>query len=147
MEIRLKSVSTAVRTTGFLLLGCAAALILAGAHSPVADAHRAPSVKERKAIQKVALRHCRSQDRGCRRARVMISTVNSRYAFGGAQGMNFYGGALMRRWRGTWRVRGSQGGGIQACSSWRRIAPRKVLKDFRISGWKPGHSTGVPCWR
>ena len=100
---------------------------------------------ERRAVQRLALKSCERRDIDCRRAAVRVSTVSSRYAFGGAQGGNFYDGALARRKGVRWKILVIQGGGIQDCKGWLRAAPRKVLRDLDIEGWSPQHPNGGPC--
>ncbi len=124
-----------------LAIGCVLAVDATG--------ERPPTETERRAIHRVVLKDCERRDADCRRARIRVSTANRRYAFGGAAGGNFYGGALVKRNKAStrWRVVMVQGGGLQACRTWHRRAPRRVLRDLNIQGFVPGYSTGRPCWK
>ena len=43
------------------------------------------------------------------------------------------------------KVIGTQGGGIGDCAEWRKLAPRAVLKDLRISGLKDSSGAAGNC--
>ncbi len=76
-----------------------------------------------------------------------ISTVDERFAFGGAHGKNYYNGALLKRRRDTnhWRVLAIQGGGAMTCAWWLRYAPAAVLTDLGIEGLYEGNRNFGYC--
>jgi hypothetical protein len=112
------------------------AAALASTAAPAA-ADRAPSKAERAAIEAVALKACNeSAPDECEFGRARVSTANARFAWADVVGEGFSGALLKRPSKRSHRFRviGTQGGGIGACSYWRRRAPRAVLRDLRISG-------------
>lgn len=137
-------------TTPLLVLAAAAvvlSLLLALGFPHPAGAIRPAKGHERDVLQRVAVRDCWKTDGfHCRRAPVHVSTVNRRFAFGGATGGHYYGGALMKkRAGGRWRVSAIQGGGAMTCRWWYRFAPRRVIHDLRIEGLKKGQTEFGRC--
>jgi hypothetical protein len=114
------------------LLACAATF---ASVVPSAAADRRPSKAEASAIKRVALKAC-SAPGGCEFRRARVSTRNARFAWARVIGEGFSGVLLKRPTRRSrrFRVVGTQGGGISACSYWRARAPRAVLRDLRIKG-------------
>lgn len=113
-----------------------AATLVAVALAPAtAEASRKPTRAEAKAIKRIALRACEAPG-GCRYRSARVSTRSRRYAWANVVGEGFSGVLLKRSSTRTrrFRVIATQGGGIEACSHWRKKAPRSVLRDLRISG-------------
>jgi hypothetical protein len=102
-----------------------------------AGADRRPTTPERTAIKRVALNACRAAaPDDCRFRGARVSTANARFAWANVIGEG-YSGALVKRptkRSRRFRVVGSQGGGIGECSYWRARAPRRVLRDLKVSG-------------
>lgn len=122
------------------------AVLVSLAATPAASGDRKANGNERRGVQRAVLKSCRKADQGCRRAPVRVSTVDRRYAFGGAFGMNYYGGALVKRSGGRWKVLKIAGGGIDYCSSWFAVAPDAVIRDLDLKGLRyQGDSGGGPC--
>ena len=123
---------------------CAATALAAAAVPAAAD--RAPSKAERGAIERVAMEACRAPG-GCEFRRARVSTRNARYAWADVVGEGFSGALLKRPSKRSHRfhVIGTQGGGIGACSYWRRRAPRGVLRDLHISGVVDASGTVRNC--
>ena len=115
-----------------LALTLLASLALAG---PAAADRRATKA-EKAAIRPVALDACGSPPGGCTFHGARISTANARFGWGNVTGEGFSGVLVKRPTRHSHRFRviGTQGGGIGECSYWRARAPRRVLRDLRISG-------------
>ncbi len=103
---------------------------------PPAAADRSPTKAERKAIKRVALTLCNPAVGDCRFGGARVSTRNERYAWASVTDEGLSGALLKRPTADSrrFRVIGVQGGGIGACSYWRKRAPRAVLRDLRISG-------------
>jgi hypothetical protein len=114
-----------------LALGASVALT-----APAALADRAPTKSERAAIKRVAAKPCAGPPSNCKFKRARVSTRNARYAWASVIGEGVSGVLVKRRTKHARRFRtiGVQGGGIQACSYWRRRAPRPVLRDLHIRG-------------
>lgn len=133
---------TTLFSTFAVLLVCAC-----GVSAP-ASASRAPSKVEKRQIRKAAVADCRKRgEQGCRAATARVSTVDERYAFGGAAGRNYYNGALLKRDASSrrWRVLEIQGGGAVNCSTWTRLAPPAVLNDLGLEGLSEDASSFGPC--
>jgi hypothetical protein len=115
---------------GFLI---AAALVALTAQPATAD--RAATKAERAAIKRVALAHCDAPG-GCRFKKARVSTRSARYAWADIIGEGFSGMLLKRPTTRSrrFKVVGIQGGGIGACSYWRKRAPRSVLGDLDVVG-------------
>lgn len=107
---------------------------LVWAQAALAD--RAPSKTERTAIKRVALKACEGAPDACKFHGARVSTANPRFAWADVTAEGFSGALVKRSSRHSrrFRVVGTQGGGIGACSYWRARAPRAVLRDLRISG-------------
>lgn len=116
-----------------MLRTLALTLTLTAALAAPALADRAPTKSERTAIKRVATKHCAQ---GCTFKKARVSTRNARYAWATVIGEGISGVLLKRRTPHAHRFKriGFQGGGIQACSYWRKRAPRRVLRDLDISG-------------
>jgi hypothetical protein len=128
-----------------ILAATAAATIAVSGMAAEARAERPASPTERRAIQVIALRHCPvGGGDPCRRAPVKVSTVDPRYAFGGAIG-DGYSGVLVKRESGHWRVVAVQGGGLMSCSYWEAAAPVSVIRDLRLDGISSEYPNGGPC--
>jgi hypothetical protein len=131
-----------------LLIVSASLAAAAGSLPAVAAASRAPSKAESAAIKRVALAACHSPTvRGCRYGGARVSTRNRRYAWADVVGEGF-SGVLLRRPTARsrrFKVVGTQGGGIGACSYWRARAPRDVLRDLHISGIVDDSGATVNC--
>ena len=115
-------------------------MVLFGALVPFADASRAPTKSEKAAIKRVALKKCESggAPTPCRFHRARVSTKNARYAWADVTTEGFSAVLLKRASTKTrsFKVIGTQGGGIGDCKEWRKLAPRAVLKDLHVSGLK-----------
>jgi len=105
-------------------------------------AARKPTKREGRAIKRAALRHCRSQESPglrCRwRGRVSVSTVNPRFAWAAVDGPQYDNSGLLKRSSRRarrWRMVRVVGGGIQPCSYWYAVAPRRVVRDLKIRGY------------
>lgn len=112
-------------------------MVMFGAFAGLADASRAPTKRERVAIKRVAMKACEgAAPDPCRFHKARVSTKNARYAWADVTGEGFSGVLLKRANTRTrsFKVVGTQGGGIGDCAQWRKLAPRAVLKDLRISG-------------
>lgn len=129
------------------LLRAIAALALASlvAATVDADASRQPKPAELRAIKRAAMKDCRSHQEpgyGCKWAGgVRVSTANSRYAWANVNGPNYDNSGLLRRpttRSRLWRMIRVVGGGIQPCSYWYAVAPRKVIRDLKIQGFTEG---------
>jgi hypothetical protein len=108
-----------------------------GAVVAPAGADRRPTNPERTAIKRVALKACRAAaPDDCRFTAARVSTANARFAWANVIGEGYSGALLKRPTKRSrrFRVVGEQGGGIGQCSYWRARAPRRVLRDLRISG-------------
>jgi hypothetical protein len=105
-----------------------------GAVIPVAEAARKPSRSEKSAIKRVALKACGSPD--CRFSGARVSTRNPHYAWASVVAEGYSGVLVKRRsvHSRRFKVIGFQGGGISACSYWRKRAPRAVLRDLHVGG-------------
>lgn len=110
-----------------------------------ADSSRAPTKKERKWIRKAAMKDCRQRQGtvvgyGCEwRGGIRISTANPRYAWAEVYGPQHDHSGILRRKSPRakyWRVKQVVGGGIQPCSYWYAKAPRRVVRDLRIEGFR-----------
>lgn len=116
---------------------------------PFADASRAPTTRERAAIKRVAVKTCKAAagPGGCRFVKARVSTRNARYAWADVVGEGFSATLLKRASARTrrFKVIGTQGGGIGDCAEWRKLAPRQVLKDLRISGLKDSSGAVGDC--
>jgi hypothetical protein len=113
-----------------------------------ADASRAPTKRERAAIKRVAMKACgRAAPEPCRFHKARVSTKNARYAWADVTGEGFSGTLLKRASTRTrrFKVVGTQGGGIGDCAEWRKLAPRAVLKDLRISGLTDSSGASGSC--
>ncbi|HEY8583494.1 MAG TPA: hypothetical protein VIL49_11125 [Capillimicrobium sp.] len=131
-----ETLRTRYRSTVWLAITVAAlAALMALAPAP-AEAARKPTDREAAAIKRVALRACSPPGRPCRYAGARVSTANRRYAWANVFTDGFSGALVKRPTRRSQRfhVVGTQGGGIGECSYWRERAPRRVLRDLRISG-------------
>lgn len=111
----------------------------------VADASRAPTREERKAIKRAAMRNCAPQEatgyQCIWRGHVRVSTRDPRYAYARVSGPAYdSSGILRRRHRNSsnWRMVHVVGGGIQSCEQWYRNAPRRVVREFKIRGFTEG---------
>lgn len=116
-----------------LLAACA----LLGTVAAPADASRRATKAETRAIKRAALRACSGPPgEPCRFRGARVSTRNARYAWADVVTEGFSGALLRRPTRRSrrFRVIGTQGGGIGDCREWRKLAPRSVLRDLRISG-------------
>jgi hypothetical protein len=98
-------------------------------------ADRAATKTERAAIKRVALPHCNAPG-GCRFKRARVSTRSARYAWADIFGEGLSGLLFKRPTAHSHRFKvvGVQGGGIGACSYWRKRAPRSVLGDLDVKG-------------
>ena len=116
-------------------MAAAIAATLAVAIAP-AGADRAPTRAEKAAIKRVALTLCNPAVGDCEFRCARVSTRNARYAWAAVVDEGLSGALLKRPTADSrrFRVIGVQGGGIAACSYWRKRAPRAVLRDLRISG-------------
>jgi curli biogenesis system outer membrane secretion channel CsgG len=102
-----------------------------------AGADRRPTKTERSAIKRTALKACEGAGpNDCRFIGARVSTANARFAWANVVGEGYSGALLKRPTKSSrrFRVVGSQGGGIGECSYWRAHAPRRVLRDLKISG-------------
>ena len=113
-------------------------MVMFGVLVPLADASRAPTKSEKAAIKRVALKKCNSggAPTPCRFHKARVSTKNARYAWADVTTEGFSGVLLKRANTKTrsFKVIGTQGGGIGDCAQWRKLAPRAVLKDLRVYG-------------
>jgi hypothetical protein len=114
-----------------------------------ADAARAPSRGEAAAIERVALRTCRSAVGVCRYGHARVSTRDARYAWAQVIGNGFSGVLLQRPTTHSrrFRVIGSQGGGVSSCTYWRARAPLPVLRDLRVAGLLDASGAAGNCGR
>lgn len=106
---------------------------------------RRPTADERRAIKTAALRDCRKQESPrykCKwGGRVRVSTINRRYAWASVSGPSYDNSGIMRRpsrQSRRWRIIRVVGGGIQPCSYWRKVAPRRVVRDLKVRGFTEG---------
>jgi hypothetical protein len=116
--------------------------------APAARADRAPTKAERAAIKELALKTCNgSAPQACRFHGARISTARARFAWANVTGEGFSGALLKRPARSSrrFRVVAIQGGGIGECRTWRRHAPRAVLRDLRIVGLVDDSGTVRNC--
>ncbi|MCO5315878.1 MAG: hypothetical protein M9938_06935 [Solirubrobacterales bacterium] len=132
-------------------LALVAAIILSGSLglgllvASQADAWRKPTKRERKFIKRATMKDCRKQEVSGYRCDwlggIKVSTVNRRFAWARASGPNFDNSGLLRR-RGPkarrWHMLRITGGGIQPCSYWYAKAPRRVVRDLEIRGFRNG---------
>jgi hypothetical protein len=124
------------------------AMMMLGVLVAPADASRAPTKRERAAIKRVAMKACgRAAPEPCRFHKARVSTKNARYAWADVTGEGFSGTLLKRANTRTrrFKVIGTQGGGIGDCAEWRKLAPRAVLKDLRISGLTDSSGASGSC--
>jgi curli biogenesis system outer membrane secretion channel CsgG len=124
------------------------AMMMLGVLVAPADASRAPTKRERAAIKRVAMKACgRAAPEPCRFHKARVSTKNARYAWADVTGEGFSGTLLKRANTRTrrFKVIGTQGGGIGDCAQWRKLAPRAVLKDLRISGLTDSSGASGSC--
>ncbi|HEX5594138.1 MAG TPA: hypothetical protein VFX35_12420 [Solirubrobacterales bacterium] len=117
-------------------------------------AARPPTPGEKKAIRRAAMRACRPQEvrqYKCKwRGHVMVSTINSRYAWAEVMGPQYDASGVLRRGKrhpGRWKSIRVVGGGIQPCSYWRSVVPPRVVTEFHIEGFTEGDEdfTYHPC--
>jgi hypothetical protein len=111
-----------------------------------ASAARRPTGGEKAAIKRVAMRACDPAP-GCRFRQARVSTRNARYAWADVVGEGFSAVLLKRpspRSR-SFKVVGTQGGGIGLCSYWRARAPAAVLHDLHVNGLLDDESTTARC--
>lgn len=131
-----------------LMFGC---LVSGGVLMPqTLEAARRPTATERVDIRRAAMAYCnRQQWDSCRwGGGIKVSTVNRRYAWAVAGGDGWdSSGILVRPTRTSrkWRVLRVQGGSAHLCSYWRAVAPRRVVRDLRITAVKADYSTPVRC--
>jgi hypothetical protein len=126
-----------------LMIGLAAATI-AVSLPLYAEASRAPEQVELKAIRRAAMIDCNRHQNvpgyDCRwRGDVKISTIDPRYAWAEVMGPAYdHSGILRRRSKHAqrWRVVRVVGGGIQPCSYWYAKAPRAVVREFGLRGYR-----------
>jgi hypothetical protein len=124
------------------------AMMMLGVLVAPADASRAPTKRERAAIKRVAMKACgRAAPEPCRFHKARVSTKNARFAWADVTGEGFSGTLLKRANTRTrrFKVIGTQGGGIGDCAEWRKLAPRAVLKDLRISGLTDSSGASGSC--
>jgi len=113
-----------------------------------ADASRAPTKREHKAIKMAALKYCAPQEfNGYKciwKGHVRISTRNSHYAYARVSGPQYDSSGILRRkhkYSRRWKMVRVVGGGIQPCSYWYAKAPRGVVHEFKIRGFTNGDQT------
>jgi hypothetical protein len=115
---------------------------------------RAPTPAEKKAIRRAAMRACRPQEFDQYKCKwlghVKVSTINPRYAWAEVSGPQTDGSGVLRRGKrhpGRWKLIRAVGGGIQSCSYWRSVVPRRVVTEFHIEGFTEGDEsfTYHPC--
>ncbi|HWI71708.1 MAG TPA: hypothetical protein VNT55_07115 [Baekduia sp.] len=122
--------------------------VAAGSLPAAAVASRSPTKSEAAAIKRVALDACEPSPVGkCKYHGARVSTRNRRYAWADVTTEGFSGVLLKRPTARSrrFKVVGTQGGGIGACSYWRARAPRDVLRDLRIFGVVDDSGATVNC--
>ena len=118
-----------------VMAGLAAALAVC---APAAEAARAPTDRELRAIKAGAMSACRSQQPPCQwLGSVIVSTVDPRYAWAASVGAGYSTEGVLRRSRRSsrrWRPVAVVGGSVQDCGYWLREsrAPAKVLADLVV---------------
>jgi hypothetical protein len=115
-------------------LATAAALGLVVTSPAVAD--RSATKAERAAVKRVVLKRCGTTPEPCEFRKARVSTRNARYVWASVvqEGLS---GMLLKRPSARsrrFKVIGIQGGGIGACTYWRKRAPRSVLRDLDVDG-------------
>ncbi|MBS1886535.1 MAG: hypothetical protein JSU06_05025 [Actinobacteria bacterium] len=112
-----------------------------------ADAARAPTATEAKAIKRAALRACHGHGppgSSCEFRGARVSTRDPHYAWAEVT-VDGFSAALLKRptKRSThFHAVATQGGGIELCSHWRKHAPKRVLADLHVVGLRADDSTG-----
>jgi hypothetical protein len=123
----------------------------AGLTAEGASGARRASAAERSALRHLIVAACRrgsAPGAPCRLGTVRVSTVNPRFAWAESRGGDGFTAALVKRPHrtgGRWRIVAIQGGGIENCSKWERHAPRRVVRDLRLDGLRPGGTSGGRC--
>lgn len=130
------------------LTGLVFVVLYGVALTSVSGASRRATPREWDAIKAAAMRDCRKEQPvpaaygTCRwRGRVLVSTVNRRYAWASVTGPSYDNSGILRRptmHSRRWRVIRVVGGGVSPCSRWWRAAPREVVHDLRIRGYTEG---------
>ena len=133
------------RSSALLAIVAAGVTFATAAASATAD--RRPTKREATAIKRVALKVCRSAPGGCEFRKARVSTRNARFAWARVIGEGYSGVLLKRPTKRSRRFRtvGVQGGGIAECSYWRARAPRRVLRDLRVTGLVDDSGAAVSC--
>jgi hypothetical protein len=112
-----------------------------------AEAARQPTPSEAKAIKRAAMRACDGHGppgSTCEFHGARVSTRDPRFAWADVT-VDGFSAALLERptKRSThFHAVATQGGGIGACSYWRKHAPKRVLADLHVVGLRANGSTG-----
>jgi hypothetical protein len=136
-QASLGRVGMVARVLPFLATAAISLLLLATA----AEAARAPTPGELRAIRKATMRDCKTDQHAWRnhsckwKGHVRVSTVNRHYAWASASGPWYDNSGVLRRpslkgqrWRSVW----VWGGSAQTCADWRRHVPRRVVHEFGV---------------
>jgi hypothetical protein len=112
-----------------------------------AQAARQPSATEARAIERAALRACDSHGppgATCQFHGARVSTRDPHFAWADVTTEGFSGALLQRpsKTDARFHVIAIQGGGIEACSKWRKKAPKRILADLHVLGLRADGSTG-----
>jgi len=69
---------------------------------------------------------------------VRVSTINRRYAYARVSGPSYDNSGILKKSKRKkrWHVVQVVGGGIQPCSYWYRKAPRRIVHEFKIRGFR-----------
>jgi hypothetical protein len=103
----------------------------------VAAASRKPTASENKEIRRVVLQTCRHGNPSCVYRGARVSSRDRRFAYSSAEGRSFSPQGILKRRkkpRKRWRWVIQQSGGPDSCSTYRKIVPVRVLREFKIYG-------------
>ncbi|HVY96860.1 MAG TPA: hypothetical protein VHA54_07865 [Solirubrobacterales bacterium] len=133
----LRPVLTVAGVLTWLATAAAGLLLLAA----TAEAARAPTPGELRAIRKATMRDCKTDQHAWRNhsckweGHVRVSTINPHYAWADASGPWYDNSGVLRRpsvkgqrWRSVW----VWGGSAQSCAQIRRQVPRRVVHEFGV---------------
>jgi hypothetical protein len=142
----------APRSTAFGERGTATAKVKTKESRAKINANRRGTIRPveriRRAIRRSAMRDCREHQGGTSPCEwgggVALSKANRRYAWANVSGPSYDASGILHRARRSlrWKVLRVVGGGVQPCSYWYEVAPRTVVRDFKLRGYDGGDGSG-----